>query len=133
MVFEDLKVYKWKDFFDKPVSEERIIKLLKNDLFRMSYSSSTYEFTCPIHSISKMIFIKKGIIKFSWKNKRYQVSEEEFILIPKGRTVVTYSDMCKYLTAILVRDFPDEIVRKEREKFPEIKLPWKIKSHNPAK
>ena len=114
MIFEDLKVYEWKDFFDKPVSEERIIKLLKNDLFRMSYSSSTYEFTCPIHSISRMIFIKKGIIKFSWKNKRYQVSDEEFILIPRGRTVVTYSDMCKYLTAILVRDFPDEIVRKER-------------------
>ena len=128
MIFEDLKVYEWKDFFDKPVSEGRIIKLLGNDLFRMSYSSSSYEFTCPSHSISKMIFMKSGTIKFSWENKRYQVSEGEFILIPKGRIIVTYSDMCKYLTAILTRDLPDEIVRKEREKFPEIRIPQQIKS-----
>lgn len=131
MIFEDLKVYEWKDFFDKPVSEGRIIKLLGNDLFRMSYSSSSYEFTCPSHSISKMIFMKNGTIKFFRENKRYQVSEGEFILIPRGRTVVTYSDMCKYLTAILIRDLPDEIVRKEREKFPEIRMPWKVKSHDP--
>ena len=126
-----MKVYEWKDFFDKPVSEGRIIKLLGNDLFRMSYSSSSYEFTCPSHSISKMIFMKNGMIKFCRENKRYQVSEGEFILIPRGRTVVTYSDMCKYLTAILIRDLPDEIVRKEREKFPEIRMPWKVKSHDP--
>lgn len=127
MIFEDLKVYKWKDYFDESLYEEGIIKLLKDDLFRLSYNSVSYKFTSPSPSISKIIFIKKGKIEFSFENLSYQVLANEFILIPRGGICVVYADETEYFTAYLTRDLPEEIVKAEREKFPEIRMPWKIK------
>ena len=127
MIFKELTVYKWKDFFKEPVFEEGIMELLGDDLFRLVYDSNTYKFTCPGSGISKAVFIKKGKIEYAGENKKYQILEGEFMLMPRGRYLATYADMGEYFTAILTKDLPYEIIRREREKFPKLRMPWREK------
>lgn len=127
MEFKELKKYNWNEFSKKILCEDEIINLLGNSLFRLTYNTYSYEFATQFSSITKIIFVKNGWVEIIYNGSRNLISKDSFILVPKGRYDVAYGDKTEILTAILVNDLPDSIVKAERERFPNFNIPWRNK------
>lgn len=92
------KVYNWDNYFNSPLSEQNLVKIISVPEKDIKISVNTYtDVTLPGTARVGYIFMLEGQCNFTYINKKFELKKNEFCKIQSGDYNWHYKTYCKLI------------------------------------